>query len=278
MTVALPRVSPPSGTVVFQLPTGSYSSRAAFAFRGGKFSDRRDFAATAVLVRHPRGDVLVDAGFGADAEEHIRMLPSFRRSAHRIGTSAAEQLDAAGYDRSRLLGVVLTHSHWDHVSGLDRLDVPIIANAAEERYAAHNAGDKVYQHVRAGHEIREYSFDGPAYLGFPASHDLHGDGTVVIVPAAGHTTGSVIVFVTTSAGIRYAFVGDLVWQLDGIELGVDRPLLLRMLADSDPAQIRRDLQRIIALADQVQVVPAHDARGYAGIPLLSAEAQCSGMV
>jgi len=35
------------------------------------------------------------------------------------------QLDAAGYDRSRPLGVLVTHSHWDHVSGLDELAVPI---------------------------------------------------------------------------------------------------------------------------------------------------------
>jgi len=271
MTVTLPPVSPPPGTAVFQLPTGSYSTRAALAFRGGRFSERRDLAATAVLVRHPKGDVLIDAGFGADAEAHIRMLPPFRRSAHHIATPAVAQLDAAGYDRSRLLGVLLTHSHWDHVSGLDRLDVPIITNVDEERYAARNKGDKIYQHVRTGHEIREYAFDGPAYLGFPASHDLHGDGTVVIVPAAGHTTGSVIIFVSTSDGRRYAFIGDLVWQLDGIELGVDRPWLLRMLADSDPTQIRRDIQRMIALADQVQIVPAHDARGFAGIPLLSPE-------
>lgn len=268
MSIPLPPATPPAEMTIFQLPTGSYQTRAAMAFRGGRFSDQRDFAATAVLVQHPRGDVLIDAGFGVDAAAHIGMLAAFRRSPHVIGTPVSAQLDAVGYDRSRLRGVILTHSHWDHVSGLDSLDVPIITTAAEQRYAAENRGDQVFERVAPGHEIVAYDFDGPDHLGFPASHDYYGDGSLVIVPAAGHTTGSVIVFVTVPAGTRYAFIGDLVWQLDGVTRGVQRPWLLRTMADSDSAQIQRDLDRIIALADRVQVVPAHDARGYVGIPLL----------
>jgi hypothetical protein len=46
---------------------------------------------------------------------------------------------------------------------------------------------------------------------------------------------------------------------------------MRMLADSDSAQIRRDLDRVIALAPHLRVVPAHDTRAYDGIPLLAPE-------
>lgn len=260
----------PAEIKVFQLPTGSYETPAALAFQGGRFRDRRQFAATAVLVRHPKGDVLVDAGFGAHAGEHIRMLPAFRRSPHRLGATAAEQLDAAGYDRGRLLGVILTHSHWDHVSGLDSLDVPVLVTPEELRYVSGGRGDRVFSHVVGGHDVRPYTFDGPPHLGFPASHDLHGDGSVVIVPAPGHTTGSVAVLVTERPGRRFAFVGDLTWQLDGIAHGVQRPLLMRLLADSDPARVRQDLARVAALPPDVRIVPAHDARGYEGIPLLGA--------
>jgi hypothetical protein len=41
-----------------------------------------------------------------------------------------------------------------------------------------------------------------------------------------------------------------------------------MLADSDPAQVRRDIARVTVLPAHLQIVPAHDARGYEGIPLL----------
>jgi N-acyl homoserine lactone hydrolase len=157
------------------------------------------------------------------------------------------------------------------VSGLDSLHVPVFMTTSEKQYAADSSSDTVFTQVSRDHDIREYLFDGPAYLGFPASHDFYGDGSVVIVPAAGHTTGSVIVFVTLAEGRRYAFIGDLTWQLDGITDRREKPLLMRMLADSDARQVRRDMGRIIALGDRVQVVPAHDARGYVGIPLLVAQ-------
>jgi N-acyl homoserine lactone hydrolase len=61
---ALPEGAPPPEMAVHQLPTGTYETRAAFAYTGGSFGDKRSFAATAVLVTHPRGDLLIDAGFG----------------------------------------------------------------------------------------------------------------------------------------------------------------------------------------------------------------------
>jgi N-acyl homoserine lactone hydrolase len=267
---ALPDATPPSGMAIYQLPTGTYETRAAFAVRGGSFRDKRYFAATAILVQHPKGDLLIDAGFGSDVAAHVATLPRIARAPYQASQTASEQLDASAYDRGRLLGVLLTHSHWDHVSGLDNLRVPIWMNAGERRYAAEDPDGKVFRHVSAGHEIHEYEFKGPAYLGFPSSFDVYGDGSVVIALAGGHTTGSVVVFVTVPAGQRYAFIGDLTWQLDGIRRRVERPLLMRKLADSDPEQVRQGLLRVIALADLVRVVPAHDRDAYDGIPHLPA--------
>jgi N-acyl homoserine lactone hydrolase len=264
----LPEAAPPSDTAIYQLPTGTYETRAAFAVRGGSFRDKRHFAATAILVRHPKGDLLIDAGFGSDVAAHVAALPRIQRAPHQVTKTVSEQLDASGYDRGQLLGVLVTHSHWDHVSGLDGLRVPIWTNSGELHYAAEDPGGKVFRDVSAGHEIREYEFNGPPYLGFPSSFDVHGDGSVVIALAGGHTTGSVVVFVTVPSGQRYAFIGDLTWQLDGIRRRVERPLLLRKLADRDPGQVRQGLLRVIALAGLMQIVPAHDRDAYDGIPLL----------
>jgi N-acyl homoserine lactone hydrolase len=269
-TGPLAQAAPPPGMVIYQLPTGTYETRAAFAVRGGSFRDKRHFAATAVLVQHPAGDLLVDAGFGSGVAAHVAALPRMQRAPYQAAGTASEQLDASGHDRGRLLGVLVTHSHWDHVSGLDELRVPIWMNSAERRYAAEDPGGKVFRTVSAGHEIREYGFSGPPYLGFPSSFDVHGDGSVVIVPAGGHTAGSVVVFVTVPSGKRYAFIGDLTWQLDGIHRRAERPLLLRKLADTDPAQVRQNLLRVIALSALVQIVPAHDRDAYDGIPHLPA--------
>ncbi len=264
----LPEAAPPPGMAVYQLPTGTYETRAAFAVRGGSFRDVRHFAATSVLVHHPDGDLLIDAGFGSDVAAHVASLPRIQRAPHRVTRTVSEQLDASGWDRSRLLGVLVTHCHWDHVSGLDGLPVPIWMNPDEQRHAAVASDAAVFRTVSAGHEIRPYTFDGPPHLGFPSSCDVFGDGSVVVVPAGGHTPGSVVVFVTVPSGRRYAFIGDLTWQLDGIRRRVERPLLLRLFADVDAGRVRQGLLAVIALSGSMQVVPAHDRDAYDGIPRL----------
>jgi N-acyl homoserine lactone hydrolase len=267
----LPDAAAPTGMAIHQLATGTYETRAVFAVQGGSPFDKRHFAATAVLVQHPKGDLLIDAGFGADIGAHVATLPRFQRTPHHVVATVDELLDTAGHDRRRLLGVLVTHAHWDHVSGLDRLRLPIWINAAERAYAANDPGGAVFRAVSTGHEIIEYRFDGPPYLGFAASFDVHGDGSVVVAHAGGHTPGSVVVFVTVPSGRRYAFIGDLTWQLDGIDRRVERPRLLRRLADNDPERVRQGLVTTIALADLVHIVPAHDLRAYDGIPPLSGQ-------
>lgn len=266
----LPAAVPPSDMAIYQLPTGTYETRAAFAFKGGSFGDKRQFAATAVLVRHPQGDLLIDAGFGADVAAHVNAQPRLARAPYTTTGTASAQLDAAGYDRSRLSGVLLTHTHWDHVGGLDQLEVPIWINEAELRYAAENRDGQVFQTVSKGHEIHHYEFDDKPYLGFSSSYDVYGDGSVVVALAGGHTTGSVIVFVTLPADKRYAFIGDLSWQLEGVTQLAERPFLMRKMADSDERQVRDGLRRMASLAPLMQVVPSHDVSSYDGIPLLSA--------
>ena len=77
---------------LYQLPTGTYQTRAAFAVRGGSFRDKRHFAANAILVQHPKGDLLIDAGFGAHVADHIKMLPPFTRAPYEATATASQQL------------------------------------------------------------------------------------------------------------------------------------------------------------------------------------------
>ncbi|HUB42974.1 MAG TPA: MBL fold metallo-hydrolase [Streptosporangiaceae bacterium] len=266
-----PAATPPSDLAVYQLPTGTYETRAAVAVKGGSFRDKRAFAATAILISHPQGDLLVDAGFGSDIASHVHAQPWFARAPYRATGTAREQLDASGYDYDRLRGVLITHSHWDHVSGLDLLRVPIWTNAAELQYAAEARDGTVFRTVSQDHEIHRYEFDSAPYLGFPSSYDVYGDGSVVVALAGGHTPGSVIVFVTLPTDQRYALIGDVAWQLEGVRRPAERPLLMRKLADIDAGQVREGLLRVAALAGRIQVVPAHDVSAYDGIPLLTNE-------
>jgi glyoxylase-like metal-dependent hydrolase (beta-lactamase superfamily II) len=271
----LPPASPPPGMALHQLPAGVIHRSAAFAYRGGSFRDRRDFAMAGALVRHPRGDLLIDTGFGRRLEEQIRLLPFLFRliSDYEVLVPAADQLDAAGYDRARLRAILLTHAHWDHVSGIaDFPGVPVLVTAAERRFVADGGMVTVVARSLGDVPYEEYDFDGGPYLGFPRSHDVYGDGAIVVVPAPGHTPGSVVVFVALPDGKRYAFLGDLVWQREGILEREERPWFWRRVVDRDPEAVRVSLLRVAAIAarfPEMVLVPAHDARGFEAMPRLT---------
>jgi hypothetical protein len=42
--------------------------------------ERRDFSIAAALVKHPQGDLLIDAGFGGNIREQFATLPLMLRA------------------------------------------------------------------------------------------------------------------------------------------------------------------------------------------------------
>lgn len=272
---ALPPASPPPGMTLSALPTGAMHSTAGFAYRGGSLAEARDFAMTAVLIRHPRGDLLVDTGFGRAVAAHARGMPWLMRATSRWsgGVPAADQLARGGYDPRQLAGVLLTHAHWDHVSGVPDLPAPVWMSAAERRFVESGASMASLMRGLRGVQVREYGWDGGPYLGFPRSHDWYGDGSVVLVPVPGHTPGSIAIFVTLPSGARYALVGDLVWQREGLDLPAERPWLSRALVDEDAAEVRAAISHVAGLHRRfpaLVIVPTHDARAAAELPAFPA--------
>ena len=273
-TEPIPPANPPAEMAVYALPTGVAHRNAAFAYRGASFFERRDSVVTAVLVEHPRGDLLIDAGFGRDIDRQFELIPRGLRmiTTYERFTPAADQLEAAGHPRRSLRAILMTHAHWDHASGLtDFPETPVWITPEERRYIADDAYGMEIAHAATGVHYEEYGFEDGPYFGFPRSRDVYGDGAIVVVPAPGHTPGSVIVFVALPSGKRYAFVGDLVWQLEGITQREERPWLMRRFVDADEELLKRSLVRMIAIHErhpEIVIVPAHDRRAYAGIPCL----------
>ncbi|MEA1652917.1 MBL fold metallo-hydrolase [Nitrospirillum sp. BR 11164] len=272
----LPPASPPAGMSISALPTGTYGSPAALTYRGGSWSDVRHLAATAILVRHPKGDLLIDTGFGRNIDDHMRLIPPMQRTPQIKGLPAIDQLAAGGVHPGDIAAIIPTHSHWDHISGVDDFHgVPVMETAAGRHWI--NSKPKGSEVINSFRDInyKSYEFDGGPYLGFPRSHDLFGDGSVVIVPASAHTPDSVIVFVSLPSGDRYALVGDLVFQMEGIEIPAEKPWLLRWLIGENAIEMHRDIALVRAIREkfpQVHLVPAHDSLSFGTIPVFPASA------
>lgn len=249
-------------------------SSAMLAFRGGNPFERRDFSMTAVLVQHPRGDLLIDTGFGREVDDQVKLLPLVMQltTDYDKTTPAAEQLSAQGYDLTALTGVVLTHAHWDHVSGLDGFakTTPVLVPASEQAFiASDHHGSQLAKQLTAG-RLKSYAFSDTPYLGFAQQFDVWSDGSVVLVPAPGHTPGSVLVFLALPSGQRLVLVGDLVWQRDGITHLAEKPWIARQLIGEDSSAVRDALTQVAAIAKQfpqLMVVPAHDAQAMGSLPV-----------
>jgi glyoxylase-like metal-dependent hydrolase (beta-lactamase superfamily II) len=231
-----------------------------------------EYMVGAIAVRHGQDLLLFDAGFSAQPDRDAAYAPALLRwTTQRIPlTTAQAQLEAA---HLRATAIYLTHAHWDHVGGMGALaDVPVYVSPQEKAFIA--SGDALTALAReetppAGY--RTYDFQDGPYAGFERSHRVFDDGSVVLVPAPGHTPGSVIAFVNLPDR-HYALIGDLAWSLDAVQAEADQPWWLRRMIDTDPEAVVANLRRVHALqkqcADALQVVPAHDPAAWARLPAL----------
>lgn len=81
----------------------------------------------------------------------------------------------------------------------------MLINALERQFVDEGDQRTAVARSAVGVTFERYDFNDGPYLGFERSCDFYGDGSMVIVPAPGHTPGSIVIFVTLPDGKRYAF-------------------------------------------------------------------------
>lgn len=264
---------PPPGSiqgVSFSVIRGAeMKSQQGFSVRGGSLTKPLTSGLVAFMVEHPRGRLLIDTGVARQVTEHLKTTPLLLRvlATLTVKSPTFDALASRGLRPQDLRGIVLTHSHWDHVSGLEDLrEVPVWITPEELAHArSDDEGGKLYRQLeaRGQFQLQELSFAGGSYGPFSASHDFFDDGSVVLVPMPGHTPGSIAVFVTLPNGKRFLVIGDTSWTREGVDWPAEKPWLARRMVDFDAAGVREQLVLLHQLQranPDLVIVPAHDAR------------------
>ena len=261
----LPAVQAPAGLRFALIKTGEATTLQALVVSGGSLFKTAKINHVAVLVEHPEGRFLFDTGLGSNVDTQFgEEMPAWAKPlfAYEHTNPAVTQLQAAGIAAPGR--IFLSHAHWDHASAL--IDFPqaeIWVPEAERNEAASGQPPAFLPsqlHDRAT-RWHPYAFTGPPYAGFAASLDVFGDGSVVLIPMPGHTSGSTGLLLSLPNGSRYFFIGDTAWNLEGIRGPSPKFSVSSLIVDDDRAATWRALLKIRSLLDanpQLIVVPAHD--------------------
>jgi glyoxylase-like metal-dependent hydrolase (beta-lactamase superfamily II) len=232
-----------------------------------------DITVSGVVVRHPRGDFVIDVGNSSHFKEEIQeygaldhfFLAQLPGSNITVRT-APDALRAVGLDPDALFGVLLSHAHVDHAGGLvDLPKAPVFLAPPERAFFASTlvkrSPDVVPAHARAIEgRTHELEFANGPYETFDESADLFGDGSVVVVKLYGHTPGSIGTFVNLSPSVRLFHVGDSVNVVEAVERRLPKSIVMST-TDNDGPEAAVAVARIAQLheaAPEIAILPAHD--------------------
>jgi glyoxylase-like metal-dependent hydrolase (beta-lactamase superfamily II) len=207
----------------------------------------------AYLIETGSERILVDTGLHPDAVTDPNTRYGEGTALGHFGLEQEEGL-AEQVDLSTVTRLVLTHLHFDHAGGLALIpkSVPVVLQRAEWEAA----------HDRVG--VDRNFFQPADYAEVPSNltlvngdHDLLGDGSVMLLSTAGHTTGH--------QSVR---IGDLVLGADVVLFasGLDDLKFPAFGADQD-AQVK-SAERLRKLRDAgLTIQPGHDPGVLAPGPL-----------
>ena len=234
----------------------------------------------AVLLRHPDyGWLLWDTGYAPRMLEVTKRLPYlFYRYATPLRLkpelAVIEQLTRWKLLSRDINRVIISHFHADHIAGL--LDFPtaelIATRAAYEDIASRSglrALSRAYIPDLLPPDFRERaklleSFEGQSLPAMGPTHDLFGDGSLLLIRLPGHARGQIGLLAHTERG-TILFAADGCWMRRSIR---ERRLPSRIthLFVDDPQAVRSTIYRWYDFArncPDVLIVPSHCPEAFA---------------
>lgn len=176
------------------------------------------------VIEHPSGICLFDTGQTARAAVPgylPRWHPFIRLSRFELEAEdeVVAQLGRRGVAPDQVRWVVLSHLHNDHVGGLPAFvsSEVLVSRTEWERFKGVAGRLRGYVPGRWPSGLRPTLVDpqGDPVGPFEASHDVAGDGRLLLVPAPGHTPGHLGLIVRDGER-SYLCAGDMVHEPEAL--------------------------------------------------------------
>jgi N-acyl homoserine lactone hydrolase len=266
-SMSLDAASLPSIEITF-LRCGSVFIPELLAVRGAASFAPRLIVHSAVLIRHPRAVFLYDTGLCSDIHDYLSGRSFFFRQtlAHfTLEQSISSHLRRHGLTPAQLDFVLLSHLHWDHVSGVPDLPgVTLRINRVEYEAARNGLFEQEKGLVRElldNNPVELFDCAGPTYEGFRSSHDLLGDGSLMLLPLPGHTAGHTGLLINRANGPRVFLLGDAAWVAPNYQRPATMHPFLWSRVTADDATARQTLIQVhqfSLLHPEIALIAMHD--------------------
>jgi glyoxylase-like metal-dependent hydrolase (beta-lactamase superfamily II) len=261
------------------LDTGYCDAWEHHVIRGGQ-RRRFDCHALVGLLCHPRrGWLLWDTGYAPRLLDATQRWPFalYRRITPlhlRPELAVAAQLARWGLVPSDIGQVVISHFHADHIAGLrDFPQAELVARRAAYDDVANRRGLSA---LRRGFipallpdDFRARAtllppFSGPPLPALGPTHDLFGDGSLLLVALPGHARGQIGALVQSQRG-RILLAADGCWLTRAVRERRPPARITSLLVD-DPRAVRATIERLHAFSQacpDVEIVPTHCPEAFA---------------